>query len=147
MTPRGLRNNNQTKLFKKIRPTKPMSPTDAVGNASKRTFNIELKHRYCRVATYPTVYIEDYKLAQMLLDYQIYGCEPLFINFYSDGIVIFNLTKLNVRPEVEIKNIYSCGKDKSQMQERRYCLSLDDAVIYQNNKIVKTMGEKWQKNS
>ena len=139
--------NEQTKLFKTLRPTKPCSPTDAVGKSRKRTFNIELKHRYCSSTTFPTVYIEDYKLAQMLLDYQLYNCEPLYINFYSDAVVIFNLSKLEHRPEVEIKNIYSNGKEKNQMQERRYCLNLEDAVIYQENKLVKAMGEKWQTNS
>lgn len=145
--------NEQTKMFQQLRPTKKGSPTDAVGKhytkiGEKRTFNIELKHRYCSIDQYPTVYIEDYKMSDMLLHQHIFMIEPLYINFYNDGYVaIFNLAKLTSMPKCEIVNVYSGGKRAEQKQERRYCLDLFDACIYKDNKLVKPMHQKWQQNS
>lgn len=142
--------NDHTHMFDRIRRTKEGHHTDAVGYhtnkmGEKRTFNIELKKRNMLPGTYPTVFIEDYKLASMLIDYHIYNTEPLYINFLDDDyVVIFNLLKLKKEPEVEIKNIYSQGKDKMQQQERRYGLDLKDAVIYHHNNLVKPMGKKWK---
>lgn len=122
--------NDRYRLFKSIRPTGKGHHTDAVAIRDDRKFSIELKTRHCSIDTYPTVYIEDYKLASMLLDWIVYGVEPIYINFYDDGIVIFNLKSLKAYPGTEIKNIYSRGKEMNQQQERRYCLDLNDAVIY-----------------
>lgn len=139
--------NQHKNLFDTITPTQEGHHVDATAThvnrfGEKREFNIELKTRHCSVKTYPSIFIEDYKLADMLLDYQMYGTEPLYICFYKDAIAIFNLSKLTVRPQAVIKNIYSGGKDKQQMQERRYCLSLNDAVVYNNNfDMIKRLGE------
>lgn len=135
--------NNQTHIFDKMRPTKEGSHTDAVAThvnklGENRTFNIELKRRHMDINTYPNIFIEDYKLASMMLDYQIFGVEPLYINFLDNNVVvIFNLSKLKVYPTLYIKNINSNGKDRTQLQERRYGLSMTDAVIYKDYKLKK----------
>ena len=139
--------NKHTNLFDGVSATTEGYHTDAIAVSNrldKRVFNIELKHRNCNITTYPTVYIEDYKLASMLLDYHMMDIEPLYFNFYNDGVAIFNLSKLTKYPKVEIKNIYSEGKEKQQQQERRYCLDLKDAAIYKQYNLIKKCGEEWK---
>lgn len=138
--------NEHTHIFNNLRRAKEGHHTDAIGEhtsklGEKRTFNIELKKRFCSVHKYDDVYIEDYKLASMLLDYQFFGVEPLYICFYDDATVIFNLNKLKRYPKTSILNIYSEGKQVTQTQERRYRLSMDDAVIYHNYNLIKPLGE------
>ena len=65
-----------------------------------------------------------------MLEYIINKREPLYVNILHDAIVIFNLNKLKHKPKMTIKNIKSQGYEHMQMQERRFELNLDDAVIY-----------------
>lgn len=133
--------NYNTKLFQSIKPTEEKSQIDAIGKRKDREFAIELKHRFINLEKYQTIMIEDYKLASMMLEYTINHREPLYINFLADGtVVIFNLAKLKTMPKQRITNIKSEGYDKMQCQERRYLLSLDEAVIYKDNLLFKPMG-------
>lgn len=139
--------NEHTHIFDTLRQAKEGHHTDAIGThtsklGEKRTFNIELKRRFINLDTYPSIYIEDYKLGSMLLDYMMFGIEPLYVNFLNDNtVVIFNLNKLTKYPKLDIKNINSDGKERTQLQSRRYCLSFDDAVIYHNYNLIKPLGE------
>ena len=133
--------NYNTKLFQSIKPTEEKSQIDAIGKRKDREFAIELKHRFINLGKYQTIMIEDYKLAGMMLEYTVNHREPLYINFLADGtVVIFNLAKLKTMPKQRITNIKSEGYDKMQCQERRYLLSLDEAVIYKDNLLFKPMG-------
>ena len=133
--------NYNTKLFQSIKPTEEKSQIDAIGKRKDREFAIELKHRFINLEKYQSIMIEDYKLAGMMLEYTINHREPLYINFLADGtVVIFNLAKLKTMPKQRITNIKSEGYDKMQCQERRYLLSLDEAVIYKDNLLFKPMG-------
>lgn len=128
-----LKLNEKHKWFEELRQTKQGHHTDAIGKHKDRIFNIELKRRYITTKTYNSIYIEDYKMCQMLLDYQFYKIEPLYINFLNDAVVIYNLKDLKTYPKVEIKNINSQGKERTQLQTRRYCLPLTNAVIIYYN--------------
>jgi hypothetical protein len=137
--------NYETKLFQSIKPTEEKSQYDAIGVKGKREFAIELKHRYVDMNKYQSMFIEDYKLAALMLEYILNGKEPLYVCFLQGGVVlIYNLLKLTRMPQLRIQNIKSEGYEKMQCQERRYCLSLDDAVIYKDNNLIKSMGEKWK---
>ena len=136
--------NYATSLFTSIAKTKEKEQIDAIATTKNRTFAIELKRRFVPVAKYKTMFIEDYKLAAMMLEYTINNREPLYICFLHDAILIFNLLKLTRMPQLRIMNIKSEGYDKMQCQERRYLLDIEDAAIYVDNKLVKPMGEKWK---
>lgn len=122
--------NYQTKLFDEIIPTKPMEQFDAIAWHKQRTFAVELKHRFIPINKYKTLFIEDYKFASLMLEYIINKREPLYVNILHDAIVIFNLNKLKHKPKMTIKNIKSTGYEHLQLQERRFELNLEDAVIY-----------------
>lgn len=122
--------NEQQKLFDSITPTKPMEQFDAIAWHKQRTFAVELKHRFIPIGKYKTLFIEDYKFASLMLEYIINKREPLYVNILHDAIVIFNLNKLKHKPNFKIYNIKSEGYEVNQLQERRYQLSFDDAVIY-----------------
>lgn len=122
--------NEHYKLFDSITPAKEKEQFDAIAWHKTRTFAIELKHRFIPISRYKTLFIEDYKLAALMLEYIINKREPLYINFLHDAIVIFNLNKLSIKPKMTIKDIKSEGYEHIQKQERRFELNLKDAVIY-----------------
>ena len=136
--------NYETKLFKWIMPTEPKSQIDAIAMKNSRTFAIEIKHRLIPVDRYKSIMIEDYKYLELMMEKQFNNREPLYINFLHDAVVIFNLNKLKEKPKMRVMNIKSEGYDKVQYQERRYMLDLSDAVIFKDNKLIKTMGEQWK---
>ena len=122
--------NEEHKFFDAITPTKEKEQFDAIAWHKTRTFAIELKHRFIPISRYKTLFIEDYKLAALMLEYIINKREPLYINFLHDAIVIFNLNKLSIKPKMTIKDIKSEGYEHIQKQERRFELNLKDSVIY-----------------
>lgn len=136
--------NYDNKLFTWVMPTAEKSQIDAIAMKNNRTFAIEIKHRMIPVDKYKSIMIEDYKYLELMMEKQFNGREPLYINFLHDAVVIFNLNKLKEKPKLRIMNIKSEGYDKVQYQERRYMLDLTDAVIYKDNKLIKTIGEEWK---
>lgn len=122
--------NEEHKFFDAITQTKEKEQFDAIAWHKTRTFAVELKHRFIPISRYKTLFIEDYKLAALMLEYIINKREPLYINFLHDAIVIFNLNKLSIKPKMTIKDIKSEGYEHIQKQERRFELNLKDAVIY-----------------
>ena len=135
--------NYVTKLFDSITPTKEKSQIDATAKRKNREFSIEIKHRYINLEKYSSIMIEDYKLAELMLEYTVNNKEPLYVNFLADGhVLIFNLAKLSEKPRMRIQNIKSEGYDKMQCQERRYMLPIKDAVIFKDNNLIKPMGKE-----
>lgn len=126
--------NYKKHLFNKIIPTKEKCQYDAIATHKNRTFVVELKRRYVKLEKYSTMFIEDYKMAALLLEWQINKKEPLYICFLHDAILIYNLLKLKEIPKLRITNIRSEGYDVMQVQERRYLLPIEDAVIYKIDK-------------
>lgn len=136
--------NYDNKLFTWVMPTAEKSQIDAIAMKGGRNFAIEIKHRMIPVSKYQHLMIEDYKYLELMMEKQFNNREPLYINFLHDAVVIFNLTKLKEKPKLRIMNIKSEGYGAMQQQERRYMLDLSDAVIYKDNKLIKTIGEEWK---
>lgn len=124
--------NEKHHFFSCITPTKSKESYDATAIHKNRQFAVELKHRFVPLSKYKTLFIEDYKLAQLYLQWVLYKKEPLYVCFLYDAVVIFNLNKLKHQPRLTIKNIKSKGYEIIQERERRFELSLEDAVIYKN---------------
>lgn len=130
--------NYEKGLFDEIRPEKEKSQIDATAKHKQREFAVELKRRLISKNMYKSIMIEDYKYAELMMEYQFNKKEPLYINFLDDAVVIFNLNKLKHKPKLRIMNIKSEGYDKLQLQERRYMLDINDAVIYDWKCMTKT---------
>lgn len=77
-------------------------------------------------------YIEQHKVCDMLLDKICYDYEPIYINFLNNCIIIYNLTKLKIRPEKFNRKIKSKGYGKIEIGTRED-LHIKDATIYDNN--------------
>lgn len=81
--------------------------------------------------TATTLYIENHKVADLLMDYVANDSIPLYINFLNDDVVIvFNLSQIKHRPQTVSKRI------KSELYQsfefgKRMELQLEDAYIYQ----------------
>lgn len=81
------------------------------------------------VYTANTIYIEMHKVGSLLLDYNILDFQPLYVNFLTNAVVIFNLSKLNKVPHTIAKRIYSTLFQGFEMA-KRVELPLEEAYIY-----------------
>ena len=152
--------NEKAHIFSSITPSKEKHYTDATGYSADRQFNIELKNRNqillkdgrisgCSQAGKEyideTIFIEDHKLSDMLLDWVCNGLEPLYINFLSNGwIIIYNLSKLTVRPKKYLNMKINSKGYRSMEFANRQGLYLIDAAVYDDNyNLIKRCGEEW----
>lgn len=125
-----------------------------------RTFLIELKRRDLNLmkdgtfsgcshngSTYRCegIYIEDYKLADLLLA-QVEGNEALYVNFLNhDVTLVCDLHRLSEKPKLLTKlNIPSSGYDCMQ-RTNRYIIPINDFAIYKGKELVKKQGESWKR--
>jgi len=154
--------NAKAHLFTEITPSKVKHYTDATGYTTNgfgetRYFNIELKNRNqvllqdgrisgCsqtgKEYVDETIFIEDHKIADMLLD-TINGLEPLYINFLANGwTIIFNLSKLSTRPKKYINmKINSKGYKALEFGNRQGLYIKDAAIFDSNHNLIKKAGE------
>lgn len=78
-----------------------------------------------------TLYIDEHKMTDLLLDYTVNKHIPLYVNFLdNDFVVVYNLNKLESHPNGIDCVIYSKGLQKYQRKVRME-LPLRDAYIYQ----------------
>lgn len=150
--------NEHTHLFSNISPSKYSHFSDATGMTitklgEKRKFNIEIKKRNAVLlksgkvsgTTFvdDNIIIESHKACDLLLD-NINGFEPLYINFLNNNVVvIYNLNKLSIRPQLMKKFIKSKGYQGFEIAARQG-LYIKDAAIYKDNKLVKRINEEWK---
>lgn len=154
--------NEKAHIFSSITPSKEKHYTDATGFTADRLFNIELKNRNqillkdgrisgCSQSGKDyideTIFIEDHKLSDMLLDWVCNGLEPLYINFLSNGwIIIYNLSKLTVRPKKYLNMKINSKGYRSMEFGNRQGLYLIDAAVYDDKyNLIKRCGEEWIK--
>lgn len=154
--------NEKAHIFSTITPSKEKHYTDATGFTADRLFNIELKNRNqillkdgrisgCSQSGKDyideTIFIEDHKLSDMLLDWLCNGLEPLYINFLSNGwTIIYNLSKLTVRPKKYLNMKINSKGYRSMEFGNRQGLYLIDAAVYDDKyNLVKRVGEEWIK--
>lgn len=155
--------NEKAHIFVSITPSKEKHHTDATGYSADRRFNIELKNRNQvllndgRISGCSqqgkdyiddTVFIEDHKLSDMILDWLCYGLEPLYINFLANGwVLIYNISKLSIRPKKYLNMKINSKGYRSMEFGNRQGLYLKDAAIYDNNyNLIKRVGEEWKTN-
>ena len=155
--------NEKAHIFSSITPSKEKHYTDATGFTADRLFNIELKNRNqillrdgrisgCSQSGKDyideTIFIEDHKLSDMLLDWLCNGLEPLYINFLSNGwTIIYNLSKLSVRPKKYLNMKINSKGYRSMEFGNRQGLYLIDAAVYDDKyNLVKRVGEEWKMN-
>lgn len=154
--------NEKAHIFSSITPSKEKHYTDATGFTADRLFNIELKNRNqillrdgrisgCSQSGKDyideTIFIEDHKLSDMLLDWVANGLEPLYINFLANGwTIIYNLSKLSVRPKKYLNMKINSKGYRSMEFGNRQGLYLIDAAVYDDKyNLIKRCGEEWIK--
>lgn len=154
--------NEKAHIFSSITPSKEKHYTDATGFTADRLFNIELKNRNqillkdgrisgCSQSGKDyideTIFIEDHKLSDMLLDWLCNGLEPIYINFLSNGwTIIYNLSKLTVRPKKYMNMKINSKGYRSMEFGNRQGLYLIDAAVYDDKyNLIKRCGEEWIK--
>ena len=79
-----------------------------------------------------TLYIENHQMADMLVDAQIYGIIPLYVNYLYNCIVVFNLENLKHRPKTILQKIWSKLYNRWEY-EKRMELEVKYAYIYDRN--------------
>lgn len=153
--------NEKAHIFNSITPAKEKHHVDASGTSMDRQFNIELKNRNqlllkdgrisgCsqtgKEYIDDTIFIEDHKLSDMLLDWLTMGLEPLYINFLANGwVLIYNLAKLTVRPKKYINMKIASKGYKAMEFGNRQGLYIKDAAIFDSNyNLIKRCGEEWK---
>lgn len=151
--------NNETKLFSTLDRTPEKYHYDASATTNSKTYNIEIKLRNqillddLRVSGHSeqsgrdyiddTIMIESHKMASQLLYASMFGYTPLYVNFLNDGtVIIFNLHNLKILPlRKDNVKTYSKGYQRKE-EEMKYYLSLKDACIYKNNRLIKKCDDK-----
>lgn len=154
--------NEKAHIFSSITPSKEKHYTDATGFTADRLFNIELKNRNqillkdgrisgCSQSGKDyideTIFIEDHKLSDMLLDWLCNCLEPIYINFLANGwTIIYNLSKLSVRPKKYLNMKINSKGYRSMEFGNRQGLYLIDAAVYDDKyNLIKRCGEEWIK--
>lgn len=124
--------------------TPQLHHTDASGlTKDGRVINIELKQRDFDMYTYKTLYIDDHKCCNLLMDFVVLKYIPIYINFMTDDTaIVFNLSRLRKRPKITKQRTYSKGKQAYEYNDKQE-LYVEDAYIYKkdnkgNYKLIKS---------
>lgn len=117
--------NEETNFFDKIERCDEKNVIDAIAWKNGKQFNIELKMRYMDINKFDGIFIEPNKVAKLLLEYQINGTIPLYINFFQNQntVAIWNLSKIKkygYNPSVQI-NDKGYERHKRESRFELYC--------------------------
>ena len=120
--------------LKNIGRTPQLHHTDASGlTKDGRVINIELKQRTFDMDTYETLYIDDHKCCNLLMDFVVLKFIPIYINFMTDDTaIVFNLSRLSKRPKITKQRTYSKGKQAYEFNDKQE-LYIEDAYIYKKD--------------
>lgn len=141
--------NRQVLHLTELGQTPKKHHTDASGYTTDgRYCNIELKYRDAKLTddfkmsaetyTVDSIFIENHKVGDMLLDYVINKEIPLYINFFQDGYVaLFNLSRLKHRPNKVTKKIYSKLYQGFELAKREELLLIDAWIYRKENDVYK----------
>lgn len=125
--------NDAVGIFQELIPIDGCKHYDASGvTIDGRTARIELKTRNNNIRQYDGLFIEDHKVSNLHFDYLAFGDEPIYLNFCNDGIALFNLEQICIRPKINISRTKSNGYECYEYNSRND-LSPDDATVYDNN--------------
>lgn len=120
--------------LKNIGRTPQLHHTDASGlTKDGRVINIELKQRTFDMGKYKTLYIDDHKCCNLLMDFVVLNLIPVYINFMTDDTaIVFNLSRLHKRPNITKQRTYSKGKQAYEYNDKQE-LYIEDAFIYKKD--------------
>ena len=120
--------------LKNLGRTPQLHHTDASGlTKDGRVINIELKQRYFDMDKFNTLYIEDHKCCNLLMDFVVLKFVPIYINFMTDDTaIVFNLSRLRKRPKITKDRSYSKGKQVYEYSDKQE-LYVEDAYIYKKD--------------
>lgn len=133
--------SEKTKMFQTLDRAQEASQWDASGVCNDQKVLIEIKTRQANLTNdfklsgktffSDDLFIEDYKLAAILLEAKINNFVPIYVNFLADGnVVIFNLEKLTSYKLYSNLSIDSKGYQVTQDRTNRIGLMMEDATIY-----------------
>lgn len=128
--------NEDHHWFTAITPTERFNHTDAICmTKDDRKITVELKTRDATIEqfqTWGTVLIEPQKLAHFSLimesGYSL-NEDCLYINFATDGVIIFDFNKLKNITFIPNHKHYNKGKRKWEY-ESRFALDIGEALVY-----------------
>lgn len=107
-----------SKIFEYVKRNRQYSDIDYVGVDKKgRKCSIELKQRPFQSEKYDTTFIEPEKMWKLINKYEQYGMQPLYINFFIDKVLIFDLKKYkqpNLDLDYKMHTITNHGYDEKQ---------------------------------
>lgn len=112
--------NEKYKLFIELNRHSIEHPIDydAIGFNGKKV-NIELKKRELSTNTFDTTFIEPLKYNYLMREWQENKIEPLFINFFNDGILIWNLKTMDYNKlKKQTVKLYDKGHKSFYVEER-----------------------------
>lgn len=140
--------NEKVGLFRELIPISGCLHYDASGvTIDGRTARIELKTRNMPYNRYETAFIEDHKTANLLFDFITLHDLPIYLCFYDDGILVFNLARLTKRPEQITGRSKTNGYGGYEYNSRNSLYTVDAAIYDNNAKLIQSPRWKQQKNS
>jgi hypothetical protein len=80
-----------------------------------------------------TIYLEEVKMAELAVAHWSQGFIPLYVNFLSNAVVVFNLLKMRHIGDERTK-VHSHGYQSFEIA-KRFTLPLSEAWIYNNDNI------------
>ena len=124
-----------SEIFQSVTRNRKYSDIDYIGIDLKgRKCSIELKKRNFEHTRYSTTLIECHKAWKLIERYSQFGLIPLYINFFDDAVLIFDLKKY--KPDIDFKyrnmRIYNKGYGEKQ-NVWRIELSNADAIVFKRN--------------
>lgn len=125
-----------TNLFASIKRNRQYSDIDYIGTDLKgRKCSIELKYRNCTIEQYKHIYIECSKFWKLLEKYLQFDCQPLYLNFMKNGVILFDLKQWEKEPQqLELRRIKINNKGYHENQDTyRYLLPIDKGIWFKKD--------------
>lgn len=124
-------------IFKTAMRNPKYSKIDYTAVDKKNRFcNVELKKRECSTDTYSTTFIECEKAWELINKYGMKQYIPLYINFFNDGVLLFDLRKYdNPVTDLKYNNVEVIDKGYNNVHYRTWRMELPNTDAIKFKKI------------